>query len=111
MEDRKEINAKDLTLERLLGEDDARSLSFDEILAEALIANTALSRTLPKSLASDALKARIETLRTEARRRDADSAKAYELLDELNRIERTREELMKKTDSKKARRRARRKDS
>lgn len=109
MQNQNDPNEKDLTLEKLLGEDDVRSLSFDEILVECLIANTALARTLPKSLAADALRSRIETLRKEARRRDEDHAKAKALLDELDQIDRTRDELMKNTDAKKARRRARRK--
>lgn len=111
MPEARDPNVKDLTLEKLLGDDSEsiRTLSFDEILVEALIANTALARTLPRSLASDALKKRIEALRQEARRRDTEGAKAFALLEDLDKIERTRDELMKDTDAKKARRRARKK--
>lgn len=109
MHEQTEYNVKDLTLDRLLAEDDVRSLSFDEILVEALIANTALARTLPKSLAADALRRRIEVLRAEARRRDADLAKTSARLDErIAEINRAIEAL-EDTGTKKARRRARKK--
>jgi hypothetical protein len=55
-------------------ETSVEDLSFYEILIEAIIANSALSRSLPKSNASDAIKARLEILKAEARRRDAQAA-------------------------------------
>lgn len=69
------------------GARDVMGLSFEEILIDALICQAALVRTLPKSSASDALKKRIETLRAEARRRDAMLGKASTLLNEIEKLE------------------------
>jgi len=68
-------------------EETLETLSFDEILVEALIANTALARSLPRSNASEALKERIAQLRQEARRRDALMSQALALSKEIESLE------------------------